>query len=78
VSMLKNGKVTGACLDVLEFEKHSFEDVDIGSVPDSLAYLMTSGNVVLTPHVAGWTEESYYKLSNVLYHKISSSISKPN
>lgn len=78
VSMLKNGKVTGACLDVLEFEKYSFEDVDIGSVPDSLAYLMTSGNVVLTPHVAGWTKESYYKLSNVLYDKISSSISKPN
>jgi D-3-phosphoglycerate dehydrogenase len=72
VTSLNNGKIKGACLDVLEFEKHSFENMEFDSVPDSLGYLINSDKVILTPHVAGWTEESYYKLSLVLYNKISS------
>ena len=77
VTALKSGKVNGACLDVLEFEKHSFEEVEFDSVPESLSYLINSDKVLLTPHVAGWTEESYYKLSSVLYDKISSTFGKP-
>lgn len=76
VSSLKSGKIKGACLDVLEFEKDSFEDVEVESVSESLTYLIDSEKVILTPHVAGWTEESYFKLSSVLYDKISSAIGK--
>jgi len=74
VTSLKNGKVKGACLDVLEYEKHSFESVDFESIPENLRFLITSDRVILTPHVAGWTEESYYKLSMVLYDQISSKV----
>ena len=77
VKSLENGKVEGACLDVLEYEKYSFEDVNPESVSDSLTYLLNSAEVLLTPHVAGWTEESYYKLSSVLYDKILSELGKP-
>lgn len=67
---LENGKVLGACLDVLEFEKASFENMFSGDVPEDFNYLLQSNKVILSPHVAGWTNESYYKLSNVLADKI--------
>ena len=70
VSGLKNGKVLGACLDVLEYEKFSFEDFMLQPPPDDLRYLVNSDKVILSPHIAGWTHASYYKLSEVLWKKI--------
>ena len=70
VSGLKSGKILGACLDVLEYESTSFESVSQLQNFSALEYLKQSSNVVLTPHIAGWTHESYFKLSNVLAEKI--------
>ncbi len=68
VKNLKSGKVLGACLDVLEYEKTSFENLD--EVSEDLKYLFNSHKVILSPHVAGWTFESYYRLSKILADKI--------
>tara|TARA_B110000503_G_C7149025_1_gene414285 strand:- start:14 stop:949 length:936 start_codon:yes stop_codon:yes gene_type:complete len=70
VETLKSGKLLGACLDVLEYEKTSFEDLKKEDLPATFQYLVDSDNVLLSPHVAGWTKESYFKLSNVLADKI--------
>lgn len=70
VNALKSGKVLGAGLDVLEFEKSSFESMFDGEIHPDFKFLIESKNVLLTPHVAGWTTESYYKLSDVLAQKI--------
>jgi len=66
---LDQGRVQGACLDVLEFEKKSF---DLGSdeMPDDFKRLAKSQKVILSPHVAGWTKESYLKLSSFLAEKV--------
>jgi D-3-phosphoglycerate dehydrogenase len=70
VKALKEGKIKGACLDVLEYEKTSFESFFDGELPEDFSYLMQATNVLLSPHVGGWTKESYFKLSNVLADKI--------
>lgn len=67
---LDTGIVLGACLDVLEFEKSSLEGLEETIIPEELSRLRNSNKVVLSPHVAGWTVESYFKLSNVLADKI--------
>ena len=69
VSGIKSGKVIGACLDVLDFEESSFENV---SSDESFEFLKNSDSVILTPHVAGWTVESKLKLSSVIVEKIIS------
>ncbi len=69
---LKSGKVAGACLDVLEYEKSSFSEL---TVDENFNYLQQAPNVLLTPHVAGWTVESYFKLSNILADKIEQFLS---
>ena len=65
---LKSGKVRGAALDVLEYENMGADA--LGAVPSSVQYLLQSPHTVLTPHVAGWTVESKYKLAAVLADKI--------
>jgi D-3-phosphoglycerate dehydrogenase len=65
---LKSGKVRGAALDVLEYENMNADA--LGAVPSSVQYLLQSPHTVLTPHVAGWTAESKYKLASVLADKI--------
>ena len=70
VEGLKSGKIRGACLDVLEYEKSSFENAFNEQNTPALEYLLKSTNVILSPHVGGWTKESYFKLSNVLADKI--------
>lgn len=70
IEALNNGKVVGACLDVLEYESLSFEDLKKEKLPSDFQELINSDKVILSPHVAGWTEESYYKLSAVLADKI--------
>ena len=71
VNALKAGKVLGAGLDVLEFESLSFENLFISNeIPEPLQYLMSAKNVLLSPHIAGWTAESHLKLSAVIVEKI--------
>ena len=71
VDALQSGKILGAGLDVLEFEKSSFEDMfDTESLPQALSNLLQFPNVLLTPHVAGWTFESHEKLAKVIVDKI--------
>jgi D-3-phosphoglycerate dehydrogenase len=70
VSALQSGKVRGACLDVLEYESVSFENIDAQNLPEDFEYLIHSDKVILSPHIAGWTHESYEKLSTFLAEKI--------
>ncbi|NTW25832.1 MAG: NAD(P)-binding domain-containing protein, partial [Lentimicrobium sp.] len=67
-----SGKVLGAALDVLEYEKLSFENLDSASLPQPFRRLINSNKVILSPHIAGWTHESNYKLAKVLVEKIRS------
>ena len=71
VEALKTKKIPGACLDVLEYEKASFSNLFDGDCPPAFEYLLQAKNVILSPHVAGWTTESYLRLSQVLAKKIS-------
>lgn len=68
VAGLESGKVRGAALDVLEYENMQADS--LGDVPQEMRYLMQSPRTVLTPHVAGWTVESKYKLAAVLADKM--------
>lgn len=68
VNALKNGKIIGAGLDVLEYEKASFEKLE--SDNEDLNYLKHADNVILTPHIAGWTKESKLKLVKVIANQI--------
>lgn len=70
VEALKSNKVLGACLDVLEYETKSFETINSKDLPEDFQYLAQSEKVILSPHVAGWTQESYVKLSCFLADKI--------
>ena len=77
VTALKSGKVLGAGLDVLEYEKASFENLFIDSEkPKAFDYLLQAENVLLTPHIAGWTFESHEKLAQVIVDKIKNLFNK--
>ena len=73
---MQSGKVLGTCLDVLEYELASFEKLDITQLPEPFQYLVKSDRVVLSPHIAGWTFESYRKLSSYLAEKIIAKFGK--
>ncbi|HEU4717031.1 MAG TPA: NAD(P)-dependent oxidoreductase [Bacteroidia bacterium] len=70
VQALENGKVKGACLDVLEYESVSFEAIDPKTLPPAFHYLVHSEKVILSPHIAGWTFESHEKLAKFLAEKM--------
>jgi len=70
VAALKSGKILGAGLDVLEYEKASFENLFSSEMPQAFEYLIQAENVLLTPHVAGWTIESKEKLAQTIVDKI--------
>jgi len=70
VQQMKTGKVIGACLDVLEYEKMSFEGIDKAQLPEDFKYLIESDRVILSPHIAGWTHESNYKMAQVIVDKV--------
>ncbi len=70
VIALKTDKILGACLDVLEYETKSFETINSKELPEDFSYLKQSNTVILSPHVAGWSQESYTKLSSYLADKI--------
>ncbi len=70
VSALKSGEIIGAGLDVLEYEKASFESLFSSKIPEAFQYLIDAKNVILSPHVAGWTIESKEKLAQTIVDKI--------
>ncbi|WP_292900778.1 2-hydroxyacid dehydrogenase [Nonlabens sp.] len=71
VAALTSKKILGAGLDVLEYEKGSFESLFRNSeIPTAFAALLEMDNVLLSPHVAGWTVESKYLLAEVIANKI--------
>jgi len=85
VSALKNGKILGAGLDVLEYENSSFESLfksrpielsaDHIDLPPALEELLKMDNVILSPHIAGWTVESKIKLAQTIVDKITAEFS---
>lgn len=73
VAAMKEKKVLGAGLDVLEYEKLSFETLfQEENTPEAFQYLLEAKNVLLTPHIAGWTFESHERLAQVIVDKIKS------
>jgi D-3-phosphoglycerate dehydrogenase / 2-oxoglutarate reductase len=71
VSALDSKKILGVCLDVHEYEKSSFESID--QIPSDLKKILESKKAIFSPHIAGWTQESNQKISEVLYQKITDS-----
>jgi len=67
---LESNKIKAAGLDVLAYESKDFESIFTQNLPAAFSYLLNSDRVLLTPHVGGWTKESYVKLSDVLADKI--------
>ena len=73
IPALKSGKVIGACLDVFENEKPlTFQEAEKKQYQE----LYQLENVILSPHVAGWTFESKKRLAAVLLEKIGAALSR--
>ncbi|MBK9638201.1 MAG: hydroxyacid dehydrogenase [Bacteroidetes bacterium] len=70
VDGLKSGKIIGAALDVLEYETLSFEHIDKDNLPAPFQELCAMDQVVLSPHIAGWTHESNEKIARILAEKM--------
>lgn len=70
VNAIHSGKILGAGLDVLEYESVSFENLSAEELPEAFQKLRKSDNVILSPHVAGWTFESHRKIAEVLANKV--------
>ncbi|WP_282629564.1 2-hydroxyacid dehydrogenase [Empedobacter sedimenti] len=70
VDAMKDGRVLGVALDVLEFEKSSFEKLVASELPVEFQYLINADNAVLAPHIAGWTHQSKVKLAEFIRDKI--------
>ncbi|QIH39080.1 hydroxyacid dehydrogenase [Flavobacterium sp. Sr18] len=71
VTAMQTGKILGAGLDVLEYEKLSFETLFKDThTPEAFQYLLKAKNVILSPHIAGWTFESHERLAQVIVDKI--------
>jgi D-3-phosphoglycerate dehydrogenase / 2-oxoglutarate reductase len=72
VKNIEKGKVLGACLDVLEYEAVSFENIESNTLPEPFKYLIESDKTMLSSHIAGWTHESNEKIAQILAEKILS------
>ncbi|HLA54831.1 MAG TPA: D-2-hydroxyacid dehydrogenase family protein [Flavobacterium sp.] len=71
VDAMQSGKILGVGLDVLEYEKLSFEHLFTEDhIPEAFQYLLNSENAILSPHIAGWTFESKERLAQVIVDKI--------
>ncbi len=71
MAAIKSGKILGAGLDVLEYEKSSFEQLfGDNNLPGAFRELIHSEKVILSPHIAGWTFESKEKLAQTIVDKI--------
>ena len=67
VKALKENKIAGAGLDVLENEKlETYKKQDT----DRLNWLLEQPNVIITPHIAGYSQEAFYKMGKVLLEKL--------
>lgn len=80
VEAIKSGKIKGAALDVLEYEKSSFENLDASTSFNAqdkadLQFLLNSEKVIVTPHIGGWTVQSKEKLAQIIVDKILSQFS---
>lgn len=74
VQAIESGKILGACLDVLEYEKSSFENLETEN--QDLKYLLDSEKVIVTPHIGGWTHQSKIKLAEIIVNKIIADFGK--
>lgn len=70
VDALRTAKVVAAGLDVIEYEETSFEVTRKMTDNADFRYLSQCDNVIMSPHIAGWTVESKIKLAQVLLDKI--------
>lgn len=71
LSALNSGIVRSAALDVIEFEGRSLEGLELSEERARLLEkLLSHPEVLMTPHVAGWTVESYKNLSSILADKV--------
>jgi len=73
LKLLKEGRIKGAALDVLENEKFSTFNKEELAIFEELKNIP---QVILTPHIAGWSHESYKKINEVLYQKIKKLVEK--
>ena len=70
VKALESKKIRGAALDVMEYEKSSFETILSNKTPLAFSSLLKADNVIFSPHIAGWTIESHRKLAQTIVDKI--------
>ena len=70
VKALESKKIRGAALDVMEYEKSSFETIFSSKIPKAFSSLLKADNVIFSPHIAGWTIESHRKLAQTIVDKI--------
>lgn len=76
VSHLEKGSVAGAALDVVEYEEMSFRDLSLDDLPAPFQYLRQAKNVVLAPHIAGWSHEAKLGHAQVLARKIEALVKR--
>lgn len=67
IKAIKNNLISGAALDVMENEKPSSFTMEEKQIFD---YLNSCNNIILTPHIAGYTNEAHYKMSRILLEKL--------
>lgn len=68
IAALQSGVLAGACLDVLENEKlPSYNEVE----KEQLAWLLKATNVVVTPHIAGYSHQASIKMARIVLEKLN-------
>lgn len=70
VRALQEGKILGACLDVIEYESYNFDNPSAFHSIPAYQYLLSSDKVIMSPHIAGWTHEAFAKMNTILAEKI--------
>jgi D-3-phosphoglycerate dehydrogenase len=68
--LMQENRIKGMCLDVLEYEDTSFEHINAAHQNETISTLFNSPKVILTPHIAGWSQQSNVKLAEVLFSAI--------